>query len=135
MGDRAWTLPTTTVTADLCGGIPVIAVVGDIDMACATPIRDALAAGLHDRPTGLVLDLTEVGLFGSTAIQLLVEAITQGEDQGTVVVVATNRRGVLRSVAITSLDAMVAIHPTVRHALASLSTDEAPQRRHKSDVH
>ncbi|MEU4743960.1 STAS domain-containing protein [Actinosynnema sp. NPDC023658] len=135
MGDNAWTIPPTTVTASVRGGVPVIGVVGDIDMACATPIRDAVAAQLHDRPANLVMDLTEVGLFGSTAIQLLVEAVTRGEDQGTVVVVATNRRGVLRSVAITSVDAMVAIHPSVQHALAALSSAEAPTRRHRSDVH
>jgi stage II sporulation protein AA (anti-sigma F factor antagonist) len=112
----------------------VLGVVGDIDMACSAPIRDALAAQLHDRPPGLVFDLTEVGLFGSAAIQLLVEAVVRAEDQGTVLVVATNQRGVLRSVAITSVDAMVAIHPSVQDALAALSSSGVSTRTHVPDL-
>lgn len=130
MGDIRTTItPATGVRAGDRQGVPVVEVVGEVDLACEVPVRTALADQLDRRTAGLVLDLTEVGFFGSTGIRLLVEACGRAERQGTTIAVATTRRSVLRTLEMTLVDQLVEIRPTVPDALAALRAAGVPLPR------
>ncbi|MFJ6676588.1 STAS domain-containing protein [Actinosynnema sp. NPDC091369] len=117
------TTPTTT-RVHHHRGVAVVEVVGEIDMACDRPIRAAVTDQLDRRPAALVLDLTRVDFFGSTGIQLVVEAVVKAADRGVALALATDRRAVLRPLEITDVHHMVTIHPTVEDALASVRVDD-----------
>ncbi|KOX28266.1 hypothetical protein ADK67_12230 [Saccharothrix sp. NRRL B-16348] len=106
----------------------VVAVAGEIDMACEQPVRAAIAAQLDRRPDGLVLDLADVDFFGSAGIQLVVDAIARAERLGVPLAVATDRRTVLRPLEITLVSEAVDVHPTLGDALTALRAD-VPTRR------
>lgn len=129
MGDtRAETTPVTITRTDDHDGLAVVAVAGEIDMACEQPVRAAIAAQLDRRPAGLVLDLADVDFFGSAGIQLVVDAIARAERLGVPLAVATDRRTVLRPLEITLVSEAVDVHPTLGDALTALRAD-VPTRR------
>ncbi|MGM1060271.1 STAS domain-containing protein [Saccharothrix sp. Mg75] len=100
--------------------IPVVAVAGEIDASTAHPVRARLAALLDRRPSGLVVDLSDVGFIGSTGLQLLLEAVLRSRRQGTALVLVAAHRAVLRPLEITDLHHAVAVHPSVEQALAAV---------------
>ncbi len=126
----AYTVPETTVVTTDQWGIPSVAVIGEVDMACEADIRAALGAQLDRQPTGLVVDLTRVEFFGSTGIRLLVEVYTRAQEQGTALAVATGQRAVLRTLEMTLVDELFDVHPTVAHALTALRGAGFPVPRH-----
>ncbi|MFT7840324.1 STAS domain-containing protein [Saccharothrix sp. BKS2] len=117
---------TTTVSTGDRWGVPVVGLVGEVDMVCEAPARAALVEQLDRRPAGLVLDLTAVDFFGSTGIRLLVEACGRAERHGTAIAVATSRRAVLRTLEMTLVDELVDVHPTVPDALEALRAAGVP---------
>ncbi|MBB5957980.1 anti-anti-sigma factor [Saccharothrix tamanrassetensis] len=124
MGDTCTeTSPATTIRVDLHDGTAVVRVTGEIDMACEKPVRAAIFEQLHQRPAGLVVDLTGIDFFGSTGIQLLVEAIAHAQRLGVALAVATDRRAVLRPLEITHMSQAVVIYPTVQAGLDALRAD------------
>ncbi|PSL51664.1 anti-anti-sigma factor [Saccharothrix carnea] len=129
MGDTRTDTPATTTRVHHHDDVAVVEVVGEIDMACETPVRTALVTQLDQRPAGLVVDLTEVDFFGSAGIQLLVEAIERAERRGVALAVATDRRAVLRPLEITLVREVVDVHPTLADAIAAVRADDLPQRR------
>ncbi|MCC8247034.1 STAS domain-containing protein [Saccharothrix luteola] len=119
---------TSTRTADH-DGIAVVAVIGEIDMACEQPVRAAITGQLDRRPAGFVLDLAEVDFFGSAGIQLVVEAVVRAQRLNVPLALATDRRAVLRPLEITLVSQTVDIHPTLPDALSALRDDDVPSAR------
>lgn len=62
-------------------GVRVVAVSGEIDLATAPQVRDALAPR-EDGETAVVLDLRETTFLDSSGIRVLVEAHRAGEADG-----------------------------------------------------
>ncbi|XVS62267.1 STAS domain-containing protein [Actinosynnema sp. CA-299493] len=114
------TTPGTTTRTTDHDGVVVVTVTGEIDMSCEQPIRATILRQLDRRPAGLVLDLAAVDFFGSAGIQLVVEAVLRAERLDVPLVLATDRRTVLRPLEITLVNETVDIHPTLRGALAAL---------------
>ncbi|MEV1118745.1 STAS domain-containing protein [Actinosynnema sp. NPDC049800] len=125
---RAESIPVTTTRRADHDGIAVVAIVGEIDMACEQPVRAAITDELNSRPTGLVLDLAEVDFFGSAGIQLVVDAVVRAQRLRVPLVLATDRRTVLRPLEITLVSQTVDIHPTLADALAALRADVPTSR-------
>ncbi|HET7667768.1 MAG TPA: STAS domain-containing protein, partial [Mycobacterium sp.] len=50
-------------------GIAVLKVGGDVDLATVPALETAIEEALVSRPTGLVIDLTEVGFLASAGLQ------------------------------------------------------------------
>ncbi|MFD1145575.1 STAS domain-containing protein [Saccharothrix hoggarensis] len=131
MADSCTETARATITeVDNRDGTVVVAIAGEIDMTCDNAVRAVLSAQLDRQPAGLVVDLTAVDFFGSTGIQLVVEASARAERLGVALAVATDRRTVLRPLEITLVNEMVDIHPTVRDALAALPVEDVPTPRH-----
>lgn len=109
-----------TVATSQQDGILVLSFGGDIDVASAVTVRDALdrviAAG-HNR---IVLDLDEVRFLDSTGLGVMVGRLKAVRDlDGDMHLVCTSAR-IARVMSITSLDEVFTIHASVDDALVAL---------------
>ena len=83
----------TTVDDEL--GI-VVAATGEVDVSCASELRDAIDAALAGDASSVTIDLAEVPYIDSTGIGVLVGAAHRGADAGKAVRVANPQRNVRR---------------------------------------
>ena len=74
----------------------VVAATGEVDVSCASELRDAIDAALVGEATSLIIDLAEVPYIDSTGIGVLVGAAHRGTDEGKTVRVANPQRNVRR---------------------------------------
>ena len=74
----------------------VVAATGEVDVSCASELRDAIDAALAGEATSLIIDLAEVPYIDSTGIGVLVGAAHRGADAGKAVRVANPQRNVRR---------------------------------------
>ncbi|GAA2698166.1 MULTISPECIES: STAS domain-containing protein [Actinosynnema] len=104
-----------------CGGAVVLKVSGEVDQLTVEPLhRELLAALARVRPPEpVVVDLTEVGFFGSAGLNELVTGHLQAELLGTRLAVVARHREVLRPLAISGLDEQLDVHPTLQAALGA----------------
>jgi anti-sigma B factor antagonist len=95
----------------------VVAVVGDVDMNTVPELEERVVAVTRpDLP--FVLDLTGVTFLDSSGLSALVRCHERGLDGGGFrLVVAT--RAVSRPLALTALDGLLEIHPTLDAALGA----------------
>jgi anti-sigma B factor antagonist len=64
------------------GGVPVISVIGEIDVATAPQLRECLHAVIAQGQTTVVLDLLAVTFLDSTALGVLVGALKRCRELG-----------------------------------------------------
>lgn len=78
VGDDDSTLdnPTVEVTVEE-GGVSVVRVVGEIDIATVDSVRAAVATAMERGPTRLVIDMAAVSFMDSSGIAVLIEAARQ----------------------------------------------------------
>lgn len=74
----------------------VVAAIGEVDVSCASELRDAIDAALASEASSLTIDLAEVPYIDSTGIGVLVGAAHRGADAGKDVRVANPQRNVRR---------------------------------------
>lgn len=98
------------------GDVIILSVTGELDMATAPLLRESVLMALENDPGTLVLDLTAVTFLGSAGMSQLLEAEGLGGGRTVVRVVASGRE-CLRPIRLTSLDAVLPVHPTVAEAL------------------
>ncbi|MGW4116250.1 STAS domain-containing protein [Actinosynnema sp. NPDC004786] len=111
--------PAATVRTTEQDGVPVTAVAGEIDADSVAPVRAEVCAQLGRRPDALVLDLCSVSFLGSAGLTMLLDAHHRASRDGVSLAVVAGRRQVLRLLAVTELDHVFAVHPTVSAALAA----------------
>lgn len=98
----------------------VLHVSGDIDLASAPTLSQAIVAALDDRPPTLVFDLTGVRFLASVGLSLLIEAQSSAYPATHVVVVADGPV-TARPITITGVDEIVPLYATLSEALAAAS--------------
>ena len=89
----------------------VVRVEGELDMASASELEDAIARVASD--PHVVIDLSSCTFLDSTGLRVITETMRQTPR---VSVVATDP-GVLRVLEITAVDTMVSVHASVEDAL------------------
>jgi anti-sigma B factor antagonist len=101
---------------DLRQGYTVVSANGEIDLATAPGLREALvfAAGYSDR---IVVDLTGVDFLDSSGVQVLLEAEDRSNQGGESLSLVGPVPAVQRVLTITGLDQRLSTHPTVQDAL------------------
>jgi anti-sigma B factor antagonist len=105
---------------EIRGGVAVLAIRGEIDVASAPAFKSAIAEALEGNPRGLVLDLLEVEFFGSAGVRVLLEAQEKvGDDDRFAVVARSPAAG--RILQLLSLDELLSVHETVADALGQVS--------------
>lgn len=97
------------------GGPTVVRVTGELDLATAPQLEEALAS----RPAngGLVIDLGGCTFVDSTCVRVLVGVVRDTEDAGERAALVVTDPGVLRVLEITALDTLVPVHASVDEAL------------------
>ena len=99
-------------------GVPVVHVVGELDIATAPQLKDAVAAELAQQPELVVIDLTATTFLDSSGARSLAVAARDGKAQGTRVelVCPSDNRAVRRVMDFLQLSSLVPL----REALADV---------------
>ena len=93
----------------------VLAVEGELDMATAPVLEEALAdAGFAER---LVVDLTACTFVDSSAVRVLVSSGRDSEAAGGSIALVVTNPGILRVLEISGVDTMLPVHETLDAAL------------------
>lgn len=100
-------------------GIAVLKVGGDIDLATVPALEAAIDEALVPRPTGLVIDLSEVGFLASAGLQALVATHNNVSPSAQFAVVA-NSAATSRPIQLTGLDQIFELYPTLDEAMAAV---------------
>jgi anti-sigma B factor antagonist len=105
-----------------CGDAGVLAVGGEIDYATSSLLRARVLGAIEDGSRHLVLDFSAVTFVDSTAIGVLVGAITKLDEAGggSLAVVCTHG-SVLRIFEITGLDVLIPLYRSLDEAFSALA--------------
>ncbi len=105
--------------------VVVLTAAGEIDYEAAPQLRERILEHTKAGRRRLLLDLSTVTFIDSTAIGVLVGAITGLQDVNggslMIVCIEENKR-VLRILEISGVTSLVTLHPSREHALSTLAT-------------
>lgn len=102
---------------DPVGGIAVLALYGELDLAAAPVLGERLAEAQASGARGLVLDMAEVTFIDSSALRELLRADAALRADGASLVLATVHPPVERLLELTRTTGMLAVAPTLEAAL------------------
>jgi anti-anti-sigma factor len=97
----------------------VLHVSGDLDMLTAPSLDGELMKLLADSPRTLVLDLSDVPFFGSSALAVLIRALEVAGGRGVSLRLVAVNRAVLRPLEVTQTAELFSIHGSVEGALGT----------------
>jgi len=98
----------------LPGGAAALHVAGDLDLATAPLLEDALA---DVGASVVVIDLSGCSFLDSAGIRALVGAARRLADGGRSLRVVAADSGIVRLLEITGVDTLIGVHPTLDDAL------------------
>ena len=110
------------VATDASGGVTVLTVTGEIDMASAPRLRQELVRIATDSPTEprIVLDLCGVDLLDTTGIAAILEGVKRCALRNGALALARAEPQVERELRLTRLLEVLPAHPSVDDAVAAL---------------
>lgn len=94
----------------------VLHVYGEVDLSTSGELEEAVAAALAERPSALVVDLTDVTFLDSAGLGVLAHGHLKGSELTSFRVVVTNPV-TLKPLKLTGLDGLLAVYNTVEAAL------------------
>lgn len=100
-------------------GVPVVSVRGEVDVATAPALREALDSAVDGGPGTVVADLTGVTFIDSTGLGVLIGARKRCLDDGGEFRVVVSEPRILKVFEITGLNELFTIHPALEPALGS----------------
>jgi anti-sigma B factor antagonist len=115
----------TSVSHD--GGVAVLSVSGEIDLATIPAFEAAIADALTQRPTALIVDLSGVDFLASAGLQALVAARESLTGAAEFAVVA-HGPATSRPIQLTGLDHVLSLHPTVADARSAVTGKSRPPK-------
>ncbi|MFI9008113.1 STAS domain-containing protein [Actinosynnema sp. NPDC053489] len=120
--------PAVTVRDGGADGVVIADVHGDFDVDTFREVREALFTCLNGRAAALVVDLGDVGFFGSMGIAVLVEVRQRADVVGAGFAVVAGRRTVARPIRMTDMEDVLRLHRTTEEAVAAVRAGryEAP---------
>jgi anti-sigma B factor antagonist len=101
----------------LDGGVRVVSVTGEVDLATAPALERALYGLPEDGVGSVIVDLTDCSFMDSSGLHLLTRTQRRFDRAGGRVAVVSANRNVLRIFEITRLDQVLAIYPSRAAAL------------------
>ena len=99
-------------------GAAVVKLAGEIDMSHSPGVHQALVEILENRPTRLVIDLTDVSYMDSSGVGILVDALRRVRVSSAKLALVAVAPRVLSVLQITKLDQFFEMYQTVEEALA-----------------
>lgn len=115
----------TSVSHD--GGVAVLSVSGEIDLATIPAFEAAIADALTQRPTALIVDLSGVDFLASAGLQALVAARESLTGAAEFAVVAGGP-ATSRPIQLTGLDQILSLHTTVADARSAVTGQSRPPK-------
>jgi len=119
MSEASSTSGAAAITTESRRGASVLRCSGEVDMTSAASLRSAIGSLIASRPPALVIDLVDVDFFGSAGISALIAAQEQADRVGVPLAVAASSRPVLRPLEVTTVDLLLALHPSVDEAVTA----------------
>lgn len=101
-------------------GAVVLEVSGDLDLLTAPSLDGEITKLLSDSPTALVLNLSAVPFFGSSALAVLIRAAETATNRGVALLLVATSRAVLRPLEVTRTVELFSIHDSLESALSTL---------------
>ena len=106
------------------GGVSILSVGGEIDLATADMFREGMAPYLSDPTTTLlVCDLSQVKFLSCSGLSILLDAQSTLAARGARLSVVANNAAVLRPVMVTGLSDVLRIQATLSAALTQSTVD------------
>ena len=102
--------------------VTVVTLPGEVDMVSIAAVRDDLFSSLNRGSVHLVVDARATTFLDSTGINALVRVRERAERMGGSVHLVTESPPVQRVLALTQLDRVVAVVPTMQAALECIAT-------------
>jgi anti-sigma B factor antagonist len=97
------------VTVDSSDRSTVLKLDGELDVATAPALEEAMASAFGADPSSMVVDLTDLTFLDSTGIRVLVTAGRVAEGTGCAIVLMAPTAPVLRALRLTGVDRLLAI--------------------------
>lgn len=116
-GDAYPLTDTMTTSVAAREGATVLAVAGEVDLATAPALENAIEAVLGQRPAALIIDLSAVSFLASAGMATLVAA-HQRAGEATRIAVVADGPATSRQLKMTSLDQVFSLFATLDEALA-----------------
>ncbi len=107
---------TFEITEDNAGGLPVVSVAGEIDVATAPQLRDRLQAQVAAGNATIGVNLLDVTFLDSTALGVLVGALKRCREAGGDLRLVMAEPRILKVFEITGLTGVFPIYATVDEA-------------------
>lgn len=104
--------------------VGVVRLPAEVDIATAPAVRDELFSSVNRGGIHLVVDATQVTFMDSSGVNALVRGRERAERLGGSAHVVTTSRQVLRVLAVTQLDRVLAVVPTMEQALRCVEHPE-----------
>ena len=102
-------------------GVQIIALEGEIDLACSPELREILDVHAQARRAALVLDFAGVSYVDSSGLATLVEYVRKVQDFGGKLALAAVNKRVRTILDLVRLSEIFPIFPTVAEAKATLA--------------
>jgi anti-sigma B factor antagonist len=102
------------------GGAAVLTLPDEIDISNAGKVRDDLLWVLNRGPTALVVDMGGTTFCDSAGVNALVRAHRRAEASGSQMRLVVSSPGVGRVLAITGVDQLIPVYPSVAASLAGI---------------
>ncbi len=106
------------------GSWTVVAVVGELELATAPRLRQAVVSAVGDGQIDIVLDLSGVDFVDSVGLGVVVSALKRVRGRQGRLVVAGARPRVRGLFELTRLDEIIELHPDVEAAMAAAAAVE-----------
>jgi anti-sigma B factor antagonist len=107
------------------GTTMVIELAGELDLASATAVRQAMASAVTRRPERILLDLSQLAFIDSSGLHATIELAQRSAAQNVRLVIIPGPRAIQRVFEITGL---IEELPFIRQTADGLENREIPQR-------
>jgi anti-sigma B factor antagonist len=133
-GDTAEEFEITTAEHDRA---VVVEAIGDVDLATSPWLRQQLLRLLGDQPSGLILGLEQVPFMDASGLGTLAVVNRCARAVDTPFKIAGPRRLVRKVLAITGMDKVLAVYPTLGEALTGnpARTSDSPHQKQSERQH
>lgn len=119
-GDAYPLADTMTTSVSVHDEATVLTVAGEVDLATAPALENAIEATLGGKPpAALIIDLSQVSFLASAGMAALVAA-HQRAGSATRIAVVADGPATSRQLKMTNLDQVFALYPTLEEALTAL---------------
>ena len=118
--------PLVDLRFDEVEGVPVVRLIGEIDMATADEFQDRLLVALTDEAPGLILDLTDTDYMDSSGLKVLfITATRLREIRRGFRLVLPEESPVSNLFSVAGAEGALSVDPTVDEAVAAVKAESA----------